>query len=176
MPITRDQKALLIDEISDQLEGVPTLYLTDFKGLTVAESNELRHQFREAGVEFKVVKNTLLRMALERLGGYDDLIDHLSGPTAVAISEEPAAPARVIKQFTKEAGTEKPALKAAYIDGDLYGSDQLNALAALKSRDELLGDIIGLLLSPATNIVGALEAQGQNLVGAIKSIAEGEDE
>jgi large subunit ribosomal protein L10 len=175
MPLTRDQKALLIDEISEQLEGVPTIYVTDFKGLSVAESNDLRNQFREAGVEFRVVKNTLLRMALERLGGYDDLIEHLSGPSAVAISDEPAAPARVIKQFVKDAGTDQPTLKAAYIDGDLYGGDQLDVLAALKSRDELLGDVIGLLLSPATNIVGALEAQGQNLVGAIKAIAEGDE-
>lgn len=176
MPLNRDQKAVLIDEISDQLEGTPTIYLTDFKGLTVAESNELRGQFREAGVEFKVVKNTLLRMAMERLGGYDDLMEHLSGPTAVALSEEPAAPARVIKAFTKDAGTEKPTLRVAFVDGDVYGGDQLDMLASLKSRDELLGDILGLLMAPMTNVVGALEAQGQNLVGAIKAIAERDEE
>jgi len=103
-------------------------------------------------------------------------VDHLSGPTAVALSEEPAAPARVIKAFTKDAGTEKPSLRVAYIDGDLYDGDQLDMLAALKSRDELLGDILGLLMAPMTNVVGALEAQGQNLVGAVKSIAERDEE
>ena len=172
MPLTREQKATLLDEIAGKLEGVPTLYVTDYKGLTVAESNELRHQFREAGVEFQVVKNTLLRMALERIGGYDDLLEHLAGPTAVALSEEPAAPARVIKKFTSDSGADKPELKAAYIDGDIYESDQLDVLAALKSKDELIGDILALLMAPMTNVVGALEAQGQNLVGALKTIAE----
>ena len=175
MPLTRDQKSTAVEEISGKLEEATTVYLTDYMGLSVEQANDLRARFRKAGVEFKVVKNTLLRLAMERKGGYDELYEHLNGPTAVALSEEPAAPARVIRDFLKEAGTERPALKIAYIDGAVYGADQLETLASLKSKDELIGDVIGLLLSPMTNVVGALQAQGSNLVGAIKTIAEKEE-
>ena len=172
MPLTREQKATQVDEITGKLESATTLYLTDYKGLTVDQVNDLRRRFRASGVEYKVIKNTLLRLAMERLGGFDDLYDHLNGPTAVAMSEEPAAPARVIKEFTKARETELPALKVAYVDGALYAGDQLDMLASLKSKDELLGDILGLLLSPMTNVVSALQAQGTNLAAILQSIAE----
>ena len=176
MPMTKDQKTAAVEAITGRIEGTPAVYLTNYSGLTVAQANELRGRFREAGVEFKVLKNTLVRLAMERLGGYDDLFEHLNGPTAVAFSDEPAAPARVIKKFLDDnKDVERPELKAAYIDGAFYGAGTLDVLAALKSKDELVGDIIGLLLSPATNIVGALQAQGQNLVGAIKTISEREE-
>ena len=175
MPLTKQQKADAVDTIQAKLDGVPTIYVTDYKGLSVEQVNDLRGRFREAGVEFQVVKNTLLKLAMDRLGGYDEIYEHLHGPTAVALSDEPAAPARVIKDFLKDLNTELPNLKAAYIDGAVFvGADQLEALAALKSKDELIGDILGLLMAPMTNIVGGLQAQGQNLVGALKTIAEKE--
>lgn len=174
MPLTRDQKARAVDEIVDLLEATPTVYLTDYAGLTVEQANELRNQFREAGVQFKVLKNTLVRLAMERIGGYDDLIESLNGPTAVAFSEEPAAPARVIKNFTRDKDLSVPGLKAAYIDGAVYGDDALDILATLKSKDELVGDILGLLMAPINNVIGGLQAQGGNLVGALKTIAERE--
>ena len=175
MPLTKEQKAATVDDITGKLETANTLYLTDYKGLTVEQVNDLRRRFRASGVDYKVIKNTLLRLAMERLGGYDDLYDHLHDPTAVALSEEPAAPARVIKDFFKDANIELPALKVAYIDGALYGSDQLDTLASLKSKDELLGDILGLLLSPMTNVVSALQAQGSNLAAILQTIAEKEE-
>lgn len=172
MPLTKAQKAAAVEEIRGKLEQTPTLYLTDYMGLSVEQANALRSQFRKAGVDFKVIKNTLLRLAMEGLGGYDDLYDHLHGPTAVAFSDEPAAPARVIKDFNKDQNTERPSLKAAFVDGSVYGGDQLDVLASLKSKDELIGDILGLLLSPMTNVAGALQGQGQTLVGALQTLAE----
>lgn len=174
MPLTREQKAAAVDAISGKLEQTPTLYLTDYKGLSVEQANTLRQQFREAGVEYQVIKNTLLRLAMERIGGFDDLFDHLHGPTAVAFSEEPAAPARVIKKFAATNDKQRPELKVAFVDGAVYDGAQLDMLATLKSKEELVGDILGLLMAPMTNIVGGLQAQGQNLVGALKTIAERE--
>jgi large subunit ribosomal protein L10 len=176
MPMTKDQKAVVVEEISEILKENSTVYLTHYSGLTVKQANDLRTRFRKEGVEFKVLKNTLVRLAMERLGGYDEIYDHLNGPTGVAFSEEPAAPARVIKGFLKDnANLEMPQVRAAFIDGAVFaGSQQLDALASLKSKKELVGDIIGLLMSPATTVIGALQAQGGNIVGAIKTIAERE--
>lgn len=173
MPLTKEQKAAAVDVITDKLDGTPALYLTDYKGLTVEQVNDLRRRFRDSGVEYKVVKNTLLRLAMERLGGYDDLYDHLNGPTAVALSEEPAAPARVIKKFTGDTKLEIPELKVAFIDGAVYDGDQIDVLASLKSKDELIGDILGLLTAPLTNVLGALQAPGTNLAAILKAIEEG---
>ncbi len=174
MPLTKEQKATAVEAITGQLEAAPMLYLTDYKGLTVEQANDLRRRFREAGVGYKVVKNTLLRLAMEGIGGYDELYDHLNGPTAVAFSEEPAAPARVIKTFTRDTRQALPELKVAYIDGDIYQAGQLDVLAALKSKNELIGDIVGLLMAPITNVVGALQAQGSNLLAILQTISEKE--
>ncbi len=175
MPLTKEQKATAVEAITGQLEAAPMLYLTDYKGLNVEQANDLRRRFRKAGVGYKVVKNTLLRLAMEGIGGYDDLYDHLSGPIAIALSEEPAAPARVIKDFTRDTKQELPELKVAYIDGDIYQADQLDVLASLKSKNELIGDIVGLLMAPITNVVGALQAPGSNLLAILQTISEQED-
>lgn len=175
MPLTKSQKTEVVDEIAQLLEGVSTIYLTNYSGLNVAQASDLRNRFREAGVEYKVLKNTLVRLAMERMGGFDEFVEHLNGPTAVALSDEPAAPARVMKKFLQDRNIELPELKAAYIDGSVYGRDSLDVLAALKSKDELLGDILGLLLSPMTNVVGALQAQGQNISAILQTLAEREE-
>lgn len=175
MPMTKDEKATAVDEIVELLEKTPTIYLTNYSGLTVAQANDLRNRLREAGVGYRVLKNTLVRLAMERLGGYDEVVPYLHGPTAVAFTEEPAAPARVIKKFIQDANIELPELKAAYIDGAVYGGDALDVLASLKSKDELIGDILGLLLAPITNVVGGLQAQGSNLLGILKTISEKEE-
>lgn len=175
MPLTREKKAEIIAEVQGKLDASSIIYLTDFQGLSVGQANELRGRFQEAGVEFRVVKNTLLRLAMERLDGYDDLLEHLSGPTAVAFSEEPATPARIIKDFLKDEGADRPELKAAYIDGAFYPADALDTLAALKSKDELVGDIVGLLLSPMKSIAGGIAGQGQQLAGIVKTLAEREE-
>lgn len=169
--MNRQEKAAAVDALEKHIDEVIAVYLTDYSGLTVEESNQLRRQFREAGVTFSVAKNTFIRLAMERLGGFDDVIEYLEGPTAIALTDDPAAPARVIKKFADSVDVGKPQLKAAIVEGAVFGSDQLDTLAALKSKDELVSDIIGLLLSPAANVVGALQAPGSNVVGAIKQIA-----
>jgi large subunit ribosomal protein L10 len=174
MALTRQQKEAQVEDITGKLEEATTLYLTNYQGLSVEQANDLRARFHESGVEFKVIKNTLLRLAMERVGGFDELYDHLNGPTAVAFTEEPAAPARIIKTFVREANTERPELKVAYVDGAIFDATQLDVLASLKSKDELVADIIGLLMAPMANIVGALQAPGSTLAGALKTIAERE--
>ena len=170
--MTRDEKAAAVDALEKRIEEVAAVYLTDYSGLTVEESNDLRRQFREAGVSFSVAKNTFIRLAMERLGGYEAVLEYLEGPTAIALTDDPSAPARVMKKFAESVDIGKPELKAALIEGSFFGSDQLEVLAALKSKDELLSDILGLLMAPASNVVGALQSPGSNLVGAIKEIAE----
>jgi large subunit ribosomal protein L10 len=173
MALTKDQKAAAVAELEEQLDAVNTVYLTDFAGLTVEKANKLRREFRKAEVDFRVVKNTLLKRAMEAKGGYDGLYEFLEGPTAIAMTTDPARPAKVLKEFLKD--SELPKFKAAFVDGAFFSGDQLDTLASLKSKEELVGDIIGLLLSPITNVVGGLQAQGSNLVGAIKTIAEKEE-
>lgn len=176
MPKNRAEKAELIDEIGEKLDEYPILYLTNFSGLTVAQSNDLRGRFREAGVEYKVTKNTLARIALDRLEGMDALEDFFAGPTAVAFSEDPAKPARVIQDFVEEENVERPELKVAWIEGEIYeGPDALDTLADLKSREELIGEIVGLLVSPAQNVVGGLKSTGQNLAGILQTLSEDDE-
>ena len=116
-------------------------------------------------------------MSRDLLEGMDALEDFFAGPTAVAFSEDPAKPARVIQDFVEEEGVERPELKVAWIEGELYeGPDALDTLADLKSREELIGEIVGLLLSPAQNVVGGLEGTGQNLAGILKTLSEDDDE
>ena len=172
MPLTRQQKRDAVAVIADDLQGANTVYLTDYAGLTVEQANTLRGAFFKADVRYKVLKNTLLRRAMENAEiDYSDLFEHLNGPTAVAFTNDPATPAKVIKKFLGTDG-KLPRLKGAYVDGAFFGPDALDALAALKSKDELISDIIGLLMAPATNIVGGLQAQGSTLLGAIKTISE----
>jgi large subunit ribosomal protein L10 len=176
MPLNRTQKAVVIDEIADQLKDASIIYVTNFSGLTVKQSNELRGRFRSANVDYRVCKNTLLQLAIDKVGDFEELEEHLAGPTAIAFSDDPAIPARIIKDFREEEDLERPELKAAYIEGDLYGADQLDALASLKSREELIGDILGLLMAPAQNIAGALQGPAATLAGGIKTLAERDKE
>ena len=175
MPLTKQQKEEALGAIADRLEGANTVYLTDYQGLTVEQATGLRRAFREADVDYKVLKNTLLRRAMENKGGFDDLYDALNGPTAVAFTNDPAGPAKVIKKFLADNDLEVPRFKGAYIDGAVYGEGDLDVLAGLKSRDELLADILGLLLAPITNVASALGAQGSGLASVIQQIAEKEE-
>lgn len=172
MPLTREQKAEEVTVVTGRLQDNPAVYITDYKGLKVEEVNDLRQRFRESGVEYRVVKNTLLRRAMEDVGGYEDLFTHLHGPTAVAFSTEPAAAARVIKDFTKDTRLAFPTLKVAYVDGAVFAGDQLDALASLKSKDEIVGGVVGLLLSPISNVIGAVQAPGGTLVAILEAIQD----
>lgn len=172
MSMTKAQKVEAVGQLVEKLQQTPTIYLTNFSGLSVEQATDLRSRFRDAGVEFKVVKNTMLRLAMEQIGGYDDLFETLHGPTAIAFSAEPSSPARVIKKFNDDKKIELPSLKAAHVEGAVYYADALEVLTKLKSKAEIIGEIVGLLQAPITNVVGALQAQGSNLVGAIKTIGE----
>lgn len=170
MPTLSDKKAV-VEEITEQLNSSNAVYITKYTGMSVDDMGELRGKFREGNVHFKVYKNTLIKRAMEAIGGYEDLFPHLEDQNGFAfVEEELAAPAKVLKNYIKEKN--KPEFKAALIDGDYYSQDQLDSLAAMKSKNEMIGDIIGLLLSPITNVVSGLQAQGGNIAGAVKTIAE----
>ena len=176
MPLTKAQKEQALGAIADQFEGANTVYLTDYQGLSVEQVTELRRAFREADVQYKVLKNTLLRRVMEERGGFDELYDELNGPTAVAFTNDPAGPAKVIKKFLEDNDLEVPRFKGAFIDGAVYDAGSLDVLAKLKSRDELLADILGLLTAPITNVASALGAQGSGLASVIQQIAEKSEE
>lgn len=170
MPTLSDKKAI-VEEITDQLNSANAVYITKYTGMSVSDMGEIRGKFREGNVQFKVYKNTLVKRAMETIGGYEELYPHLEDQNGFAfVDEELAAPAKVLKNYIKEKN--KPEFKAALIDGDFYSHDQLESLAAMKSKNEVIGDIIGLLLSPISNVVSGLQAQGGNIAGAVKTIAE----
>ncbi|MAL19222.1 MAG: 50S ribosomal protein L10 [Balneola sp.] len=165
------EKQAVLDEIADKLNSSSALYITNYSGMSVPEVNELRGAFRKGDIRFKVYKNKLMKLAMEKAGGYDEIIPALVEQNAFAfVEEELSAPAKVLKDFIKD--NNKPQFKAAIVDGDFYGEDKLDVLAAMKSKNEIIGDILGLLMAPLSNVVGALESQGSNLVGAVKTIAE----
>lgn len=167
---TAEKKAVL-DEITERLNSANAIYVTNYSGMSVDEANELRGAFRKGNVFFKVYKNKLMKLAMQEVGGYDSVIPSLNEQNAFAfVEEELSAPAKVLKDFIKDKN--KPQFKGAIVDGEFYGEDKLEALAAMKSKNEIIGDILGLLAAPMSNVLGALNSQGSNLVGAVKAIAE----
>ena len=170
MPTLAEKKAV-VEEITEHLESSNAVYITKYTGMSVSDMGELRGKFREGSVQFKVYKNTLMKRAMDTIGGYEELYNHLEDQNGFAfVNEELAAPAKVLKDYIKEHN--KPEFKAALIDGDFYSKDQLDSLAAMKSRTEVIGDIVGLLMAPISNVISGLEAQGSNIAGAIQTIAE----
>lgn len=173
--LKRSEKTQVIDELREKINASPNLYITDASSLTVAKINELRALCFKAGVEMKVVKNTLAIKAMEQdqeEKGYAPLYDALKGPTTILFSEIGNVPAKIIKEFRGKAG-ERPILKAAYINSDIFiGDDQLEILAALKSKEELIGDVISLLQSPAKNVISALKSGGSTIAGIVKTLQE----
>lgn len=174
MPTLAEKKAT-VEEITEYLNSAGAVYIANYSGMSVKEVNNMRGEFFKGDIKYKVYKNTLVKRAMEEVGGYEDLYPHLAEQNGFAfVEEELAAPAKVIKKLSEE--TDKPKFKAALIDGDYYGEDELNTLAAMKSKSEVIGDIVGLLLAPVSNVVGALQAPGRNIAGAIETIAEEGDE
>jgi large subunit ribosomal protein L10 len=161
----------MLDEIAENLKKSNAIYVANYSGMSVDEANQLRGAFRNGNVFFKVYKNKLMKLAMEEVGGYDDILPTLYQQNCFAFAEEElSAPAKVLKEFIKD--NKKPEFKAAIIDGEYFGEDKLETLAAMKSKNEIIGDVLGLLMAPITNVVGALNAQGSNIVGAVKTIAE----
>jgi len=171
--MTRTEKQQAIKVLKRKFKKNDFFYLTDSSTLTVAEVNDLRARCYEKGVELKVVKNTLAIKAMEALSkekGYDKLYDALKGPTAIMFSENASVPAKIIKEFRKD--HERPVLKAAYIDTDVfYGDDEVDTLSKLKSKEEVLGEIIGLLESPIQSVLSALDG-GSTIASLLTAIEE----
>ncbi|MBK6274500.1 MAG: 50S ribosomal protein L10 [Chitinophagales bacterium] len=170
--MTKTEKQASIVSLTDKFANSNFFYFTDTSGLTVEKINQLRRICFEKGIQLQVAKNTLIKKALVAGGKFtDDLDPVLSGPTAIMFTETGNLPARVIKQFRKS--DTKPALKGAYIDSAVYiGENQLEALINVKSKEELIGDLIGLLQSPAKNVISALKSSGGKLAGIVKTLQE----
>lgn len=174
--MTRTEKTAAIAELKDKFSNSQFFYLTDSSTLTVEEVNELRGLCYKEGVEMKVIKNTLAIKALKDAPeekGYEALYESLKGPTAIMFTDTANKPARIIEEFRKS--HKRPIVKAAYIDTSVFvGDDQLKALAALKSKDELIGEVILLLQSPAKNVISSLKSGGSTLAGLMKALQERE--
>lgn len=171
--MTREEKQANIELLKSKFEEREYFYITDSSTLTVEQVNKLRGLCYEHGVEMKVVKNTLAIKALEAIenADYSELYDALKGPSTVLFAEAANVPAKVIKQFRKD--FDRPILKAAYIDSSIFkGDDRIDELSALKSREELIGDVILLLQSPAKNVISALKSGGATISGLIKALEE----
>ncbi len=172
--MTREEKSQVIEELTAQLASNTNIYLADISGLNAGNTSDLRRACFKANVKLAVVKNTLLEKAMEASEkDFGDLPSILKGNTSVMYSETGNAPAKVIKAFRKK--SDKPLLKGAFIGDAIYiGDEQLDALVDVKSREELIGDIVGLLQSPAKNVISALKSGGGKLAGIIKTLSERE--
>jgi large subunit ribosomal protein L10 len=168
----KEDKALIVEEIKQILSAYNTIYVADISGLTVEKSNELRKLCYRRGVKIKMVKNTLLKKSFEQLDkDYSEMYPALCGTSAIMVTESGNVPARLIKEFRGNKGV-IPAVKAAYIEECVYLGDRLDFLCSIKSREELVGDIVGLLQSPARNVISALQSGGGKLAGIVKTLSE----
>ncbi|WP_339889513.1 50S ribosomal protein L10 [uncultured Flavobacterium sp.] len=159
--MTKEEKSIAIENLTAQLAGVNVIYLADISGLNADSTTNLRRACFKAGIKLEVVKNTLLAKAMESSEiNFGELPTVLKGNTSIMIADVASAPAKIIKDFRKKGL--KPILKGAYITEDIYiGDENLDGLAAIKSRAEVLGEIIGLLQSPAQRVIAALQNQGK---------------
>jgi large subunit ribosomal protein L10 len=157
--MTREEKSIAIEDLTAQLAGTNIIYVSDISGLNAELTSNLRRACFKAGIKLEVVKNTLLAKAMEASANdYGDLPSVLTGNSAIFISDVANAPGKIIRDFRKK--SDKPVLKGAYINSEIYiGDDQLGALATIKSKEELIGEIIGLLQSPAQRVISALQNQ-----------------
>jgi len=170
--MTKDQKAAVVEELTQKFDDATFFYIADSSTLTVEEVNNLRRNCFEKEIELRVAKNTLIKKAMEASSkDFEGLYKVLEGPTSLMFTNNSNGPAKLIKEFRKT--HERPLLKAASIDLDFFiGDDQLGTLADLKSKEELIGDVIGLLQSPAKNVISGLTSAGGKLAGLLKTLSE----
>lgn len=174
--MTREEKNQVIEELQGILTEKKVIYLTDASNLNSADTTRLRGECYKNDIKMRVVKNTLLRIAMDRVEDRDfsELYDTMSGQTALMVGEVGNAPAKLIKDFRKT--NDRPLLKGAFVAESVFvGDDQLAALSELKSKDELIGEIIGLLQSPMHNVMGALQSGGNTVSGLVKALSERKD-
>ena len=177
--MTREEKGAIIEELAEKFKTTPYFYITDASGMSVEQTNNLRRLCFNRGVEYKVFKNTLISKALEQLDtdytSFDESV--LKGFSGIMFhTESGKVPAKLIKDFIKESGVNnKLKLKGASVDYSLFiGHDQLDTLLTLKSKQELVGEVIGLLQSPAQNVISGLQSGGNKLAGILKTLSERE--
>lgn len=170
--MTREEKNIIVNELSDKLNQSSVFYLADIAELDAQSSSKLRRLCFNKQVSLHVVKNTLLRKALEQADGeYEEFYAVLKGNTSIMFAETGNVPAKLIKDFRKKA--EKPALKGAFIDSAIYiGDNQLETLTNIKSKEEVIADVIALLQSPAKNVLSALQSGGTTIAGLVKTLSE----
>ncbi len=168
----KETKNKVIAELTQELNKVPVFYLADTSGLTVENTNKLRRICFNKKVQMKVIKNTLLKKAMEKTGkNYEGIYDTLHGVTSIFYAEAGNVPAKVIKEFRKK--SEKPILKAAFVEETVFiGDNQLDILNNLKTKNELIGDIIALLQSPPKTIISQLQSGKNKLAGIVKTLSE----
>ena len=172
--MTREEKSEIIQDLTAKLADNANLYVADISGLNAGNTSDLRRACFKADISLEVVKNTLLAKAMEASDkDYGDLPTILKGNTSIMFSETGNAPAKVIKAFRKKA--DRPLLKGAFVEESIFiGDDQLDALVDIKSKEELIGEVIGLLQSPAKNVVSALKSSGGKIAGILKTLSERE--
>lgn len=173
--MTRQEKANIIEALTEKFNSNPHFYITDASGLSVAQVNAFRKVCFDRGVEYGVYKNTLIKKALSNVeGDFSGLDESLKGFTGVVFSNETAnLPAKVITEYRKKQGAKKPLLKAASIDKDFFiGEENLKMLSELKSREELIGEVVALLQSPAKNVISALQSGKHTIGGLVKALSE----
>lgn len=170
----KEDKSAIIKNIETTIQDYSHFYLADIGGMNAAETSEFRKTCYKTDIKLVVVKNTLLQKALENSSiDYSPIYGSLKGETSLLLSNVGNAPAKLIKDFSKTSKTKKPLLKAAYVEESFFiGENQLEALVAVKGKKELLGDIIGLLQSPAKNVVSALQSGGTIIHGVLKTLGE----
>jgi large subunit ribosomal protein L10 len=167
--MNRSEKEAIVAEVAERATRASAMYFADFTGLTVEQATELRREFRKAGVEYRVVKNTLAKKALERVTGYDAVCDKLVGPTGIAFSyDDVVAPAKIIKKFSDKSGKLK--LKVAVLEKQVFDGSRLDELSKLPTRAELMAGVLGSIQAPISGIVGAIGAVIRDLVNVIDAI------
>jgi len=172
--MTREEKSQVIEALTTKLTEGNIIYLADISGLNALDTSNLRRACFKANIKLSVVKNTLLEKAMEKSDKeFGELPSTLKGNTSIMVSDTGNAPAKLIKEFRKK--SKKPVLKGAYVEEAIYvGDDQLDTLVNIKSKEEVIGDIIGLLQSPAKNVISALQSGGNKLSGILKTLSEKE--
>ncbi|MBS3913108.1 MAG: 50S ribosomal protein L10 [Bacteroidetes bacterium] len=171
--MNKTEKQAVVAELTETLKASNFVYLADTTGLSANQTNKFRRLLFDSGVSMKMAKNTLIKRAMQDSGkDFAELMDILSGTSCLLISENQKAPAHVIKKFREK--SERPVLKGAWIESSVFvGDNQLDALANLKSKEDLIGEVIGLLQSPARNVISALQSNaGQKVAGLVKALSE----
>ncbi|MCF6364660.1 MAG: 50S ribosomal protein L10 [Bacteroidales bacterium] len=174
--MTREEKNQVIGILTDKINNASHIYVTNSLGLNAGDTVKLRKECYKNEIELVIAKNTLLKKAIEKSDkDLSELFEALAGPTSIMFSEVGNKPAKLIKDFKKKFNLDKPLLKGAYVEeGFYFGDDQIDVLASIKSKEELIADVIGLLQAPAVNVLSALQSGGNTLTGILKTLEEKE--